>query len=87
MKLRGGIQTKLFLLISALAVAITLSFTIGGWRWYAASATQALEQKALTYGQLVGALSCQSLVASREGPRAALVVISKAALERELSAH
>ena len=54
MKRRGSIQTKLFLVISALAVAVTLAFTIGGWRWYATAATHALEQKALTYGQLVG---------------------------------
>jgi len=146
MTARVGIQSKLFLLISALAVAMTLAFTFGGWRWYATAATQALEQKALTYGQLVSrsvesaiafddhqtareafsavtvdadvsavalfredgsllegrgdvlaltplrlsakpsiqrsseAITCQALVASREGPRGAVVVVmSKAA--------
>lgn len=52
MKVRAGIQAKLFLLISALAVAMALAFTVAGFRWYARAATHALEQKALTYGQL-----------------------------------
>ena len=153
MSLRSGIQTKLFLLISALVAAITLVFTIGSWRWYGTTATRAVEQKALTYGQLVGrsaesaiafddhetareafdavsvdpevsaialfredgsilegrgdivgikpgalssrptversagAISCQALVTSREGPRGAVVVVvSKDALKQQLAA-
>ena len=62
MSLRSGIQTKLFLLISALVAAITLVFTIGSWRWYGTTATRAVEQKALTYGQLVGR-SAESAIA------------------------
>jgi two-component system, chemotaxis family, sensor kinase CheA len=152
MTLRAGIQTKLFVLISGVAVAITVAFTIGGWRWYSTAATHALEERALTYGRLVGrsvesaiafddhetareafdavtvdvdvsavalfredgsvlegrgdyltvtarslsakpsiertatSISCQALVASREGPRGAIVVVmSRASLERQLA--
>lgn len=52
--LRAGIQAKLFLVIAALALTTTLVLTVGGWRWYQATATHDLERKALTYGQLVG---------------------------------
>ena len=49
-----GIQAKLFLVISALAFVLTLALTAFGWRWHEVAATEALERKALTYGQLVG---------------------------------
>ena len=148
---RRSIQTKLFLLVSALTLAITLAFTFGSWRWYEVAATSALEQKARTYAQLVGRsvesaiafddhetareafnavtvdadiraialfradgtmlegrgdvvgisprtlaamptiersptdISCQALVASREGPRGSVVVVlSKSSLARHL---
>ncbi len=76
--IRGGIQAKLFFVIAALAVTTTLALTIGGWRWYEATATRELERKALTYAQLLShsvesAVEFEDQVTAREAFDAVMV--------------